>query len=440
MEPKKLARKFLYIIAAIILLILGVGVVYQINPGWFGRVAFVPSAEFTPQVAIAPNAYDDPDMWFSRPGLENDPSDWRPPAENGEARSPDSAKAATDKLIPQAKAATTATPADAAPPKGDAAIFFVHPTSYYSRSSWNAPLDDRDANYRADLFVRGMASAFGDAGEIWVPRYRQATLGAFLASDRVTAGKAIDAAYRDVEQAFDAFLAAQPKNKPIILAGHSQGALHLTTLLKNRIAGTPLAKRIVAAYVIGWPISVDTDLAGLGLPACQTPEQKGCILSWISFADPADPEMVTAAYDGTIGFDGRPRRDTRMLCTNPLTGTPDAAAKAKANLGTLKPEDGFKGGTLVAGKIGARCDDTRGLLMIGDGDIAKDYAPSYVLPGNNYHVFDITLFWANVRADVLRRLATFEGKPSPVPPAAEPLPVPVATTPKTSATTEKAKS
>ncbi|WP_260583753.1 DUF3089 domain-containing protein [Sphingopyxis sp. PET50] len=398
-----MARKFLYLIAIVIFLFLGVGLAYQFAPGWFARTALVPSTQFVEQTAAAPNAYDDPKMWFARPGLENDPSGWRPPETGGDGRAPDSAKAASDKLIPPANAATTGAGLSAATaPKGDAAIFFVHPTSYYSRSSWNAPLDDRDANHRATLFMQGMASAFGDAGEVWAPRYRQATLGAFLAEDRVTAGKAIDAAYRDVEQAFDAFVEGIPANKPIILAGHSQGALHLTTLLKNRIAGTPLAKRIVGAYVIGWPISVDTDLAGLGLPACATPEQKGCIISWASFAEPADPSMVLDAYDGTVGFDGRPRAGTRMLCTNPLTGIPDTAAKAKANIGTLKPIDGFKGGALVAGKIGATCDDTRGLLMIGKADIAKDYAPSYVLPGNNYHVFDITLFWANLRADVLR--------------------------------------
>ena len=420
-----LARKFLYIIAAIILIIFGFGVAYQLNPGWFGRVAFVPSSEFVEQTAAEPNAYDDPKMWLARPGMENDPADWRPPADGAEPAKP------ADKLIPPAKAVTTADPEEAT--RGDAAIFFVHPTSYYSKASWNAPLDDADANYRAKLFMQGMASAFGDAGEVWAPRYRQATLGAFLATDRVTAGKAIDAAYRDVEQAFDAFLAAIPKNKPIILAGHSQGALHLTTLLKNRIAGTPLAKRIVAAYVIGWPISRDTDLAGLGLPACETPEQKGCILSWATFAEPADTSMVTGAYDGTIGFDGRPRAGTRMLCTNPLTGIPDTAAGPDANIGTLKPSEGFKAGVLIAQKVGAKCDDDRGFLLIGDAEAAQNYAPSYVLPGNNYHVFDITLFWANVRADVLRRLATYEGKPSPVPPPAAPVPVPAApvTAPKT---------
>lgn len=420
MEPT-LARKFLYLVAAVILVILGIGIAYQLNPGWFGRVAFVPSAAFVEQTAAAPNAYDDPHMWLARPGMEDDPADWRPPVEGEGA--PDNARGMRgDRLIPPANAAQ---PAEMGPPvaRGAAAVFFVHPTSYYSKSSWNAPLDDRDANYRANLFVRGMASAFGDAGEIWAPRYRQATLGAFLAEDRVTAGKAIDAAYRDVEQAFDAFVAAIPKNRPIILAGHSQGALHLTTLLKNRIAGTPLAKRIVAAYVIGWPISRETDMAALGLPACETPEQKGCILSWASFAEPADTSMVTGAYDGTIGFDGRPRAGTRMLCTNPLTGTPDAKAEAETNLGTLKPAQGFKAGELIVGKVGARCDEDRGFLLIGDANAAQDYVVSgYVLPGNNYHVYDITLFWANVRADALRRLASFEGKPAAAAPMAPPVP------------------
>ncbi|MDK2759823.1 MAG: DUF3089 domain-containing protein [Sphingopyxis sp.] len=429
-----MARKFLYFIAALIILVLAAGVVYQLFPGWIARTAFVPSTEFRPQAAVAPNAYDDPKMWFARPGMANDPSAWRPAADGSDTPGTDSDETPpAAPIVPPANAALPATEAPA--PRGDAAVFFVHPTSYYSRSSWNAPLEDRDSDHRANLFVQGMASAFADAGEIWAPRYRQATLGAFLAEDRVTAGKAIDSAYRDVEEAFNAFLAAIPKDKPIILAGHSQGALHLTTLLKTRIAGTPLARRIVAAYVIGWPISIDTDIAGLGLPACQTPDQKGCILGWATFADPADPVMVTDAYDGTIGFDGRPRAGTRMLCTNPITGIPDTEAPPAANLGTLKPTDGFKSGALVAGRIGARCDDTRGFLMIGDAAIAKNYVVAgYVLPGNNYHVYDITLFWANVRADALRRLAAFESKPSPVPPPAAPVappaPVPATAAPK----------
>src|SRR5690606_1710480 len=78
------------------------------------------------------------------------------------------------------------------------AVFFVHPTSYLERARWNAPLDDAQSQARARLFLRGMASAFGAAEEIWAPRYRQATFGAFL-TDKPEGQMAIDAAYGDVE-------------------------------------------------------------------------------------------------------------------------------------------------------------------------------------------------------------------------------------------------
>ncbi len=46
----------------------------------------------------------------------------------------------------------------------------------------------------------------------------------------------------------------------------------------------------------------------------------------------------------------------------------------------------------------------RGFLLVGEN--APDM-PAYVLPGNNYHVFDYALFWANTRTDAAARLAAF---------------------------------
>ena len=51
----------------------------------------------------------------------------------------------------------------------------------------------------------------------------------------------------------------------------------------SKVAGKPIAKRIVAAYVVGWPISITADLAALGLPPCTSSAQTGCILSWMTF-------------------------------------------------------------------------------------------------------------------------------------------------------------
>src|SRR3546814_8798787 len=118
-------------------------------------------------------------MWFARPGMENDPSAWRPAADGSETPGTEiPAEKAADELIPPAKAAQTAAEAPFA--KGDPAVFFVHPTSYYSRASWNAQPADRDSDHRANLLVQGMARAFAAAGDIWTSRYRTATPGASL--------------------------------------------------------------------------------------------------------------------------------------------------------------------------------------------------------------------------------------------------------------------
>ena len=370
-----MVRKFLYIFAALIVLVLAAALTFRIYGVQLMTAAMVPTTTFAPQAPAAPALYSDPEMWLSRPDLPDSASSWTPKG----------LEIDTDE-------------------RATAAIFFIHPTSFITVSqsaSWNASLTDKETNDRARIFVRGQSTPFSAAGEIWAPRYRQANFASFL-TNKIEGVKALDAAYADVAAALDYFIKALPKDQPVILVGHSQGALHLSRLIRERIAGTPFAKRVVAAYIIGWPISTVTDLDAMGMPACSAPDETGCLLSWASFAEPADPSSVVGAYDKTIGFNGQPRKDTPILCTNPLTGMAGGGAPASENLGTLKNKVDFSDGEIVAGGVGARCDD-RGFLILSD---APDLGP-YVLPGNNYHVYDFSLFWANVRADSIRRLAAF---------------------------------
>ena len=374
-----MARKFLYFIVVCVLLVFAALMALRLWPTALSRLAFAPTEHFEAQAPLAGNAYQDPGMWFARPGLGNDPTRWQPPWAQGAA----------------------------APPDGDVppfVVFFVHPTSYLDRDHWNAPLDDKPSQDRARIFLKGLASPFGQASEIWAPRYRQAAVGAFLTSSPDAQG-ALDLAYRDVSQAFDEFLAHVGPDTPIVLAGHSQGALLIDELLRKRIAGTPLQARIALAYPIGWPISVEHDLPALGLPACATPEQAGCLATWSSFAEPADPGMLLEWSQHSAGYDGRPRGERGALCVNPLTGTIDGAAPASANLGTLVPSADLSSGELVPGAVSARCG-ARGLLLIAN---PPELGP-YVLPGNNYHVYDIPLFWENLRLDVARRMRTWAAR------------------------------
>jgi hypothetical protein len=366
------ARRFLYVIAILIVLVLAVGVTWSLLQDRLMRMAFVPKVAFAPLPDATAPDYTKPAAWLARPDLPSDPSRWLPAG-------------------------------FVDPPKPQAAIFYVAPTTYLDRDHWNAPLDDAEANGRLNLFAQSQASAFNGVGQIWAPRYRQATLGAFLATADPRSARAMDFAYRDVARAFDAFLAAVPTGRPIILAGHSQGSLHLLRLLREKVAGTALAKRIVAVYVVGWPVSVSADLPALGLPGCATAGQAGCILSWQSFAEPADPRLIRTYFEQSKGFTGLDRKDTAMLCVNPLTGAANGDAPATANLGALVPQSGMIGADLKPALVPARCTP-QGLLMIGDPPAGFG---NYVLPGNNYHVFDYALFWANIRDDVAARLKTF---------------------------------
>lgn len=280
-------------------------------------------------------------------------------------------------------------------PRAAAATFYVPPTAFFGRNRWNAPFDDGATNERLDMFTRFQASVFNGVSEVWAPRYRQATFGAFFA-DGPDAEAALAFAYADVLRAFDAFLAAQPADRPIILAGHSQGARHLLHLIRDRVAGTPLAERVVAAYAVGWPVAVGSDAPVLGLPLCTEREEAGCVLSWQAWAADADLSKVIASFAPVRDLSGRPLGDAPMACLNPLTGS-SAAAGPEANLGSLVKDE------IRPRLTGASCHPS-GLLLLDPppGDIGP-----YVLPNGNYHAYDYNLFWVNVRADVEARLGAF---------------------------------
>jgi hypothetical protein len=369
-----MARKFLYVVAGIIVLVLAAMLALRLWSSELTEIAFVPSAEFTPRPKVESGAYAGYERWFARPGMGADnPAMWRPAGFEEDA----------DAL--------------AVP------VFFVHPTSYFDKAQWNAPEDDAQSRDLAELFVRGMASPFNKSIDLWAPRYRQATIGAFL-TEKPDAAQALDLAYGDVLAAFDHFIATVDPKKPVVLAGHSQGAYHLRRLLADRVAGKPLARRIAAAYLIGWPIAVEQDLPHMGLPACAEAGQSGCIVSWLTVAEPADPDMMVDAWRRSEGLDGAALNGATFVCTNPLTGMAGGEAPATANLGTLMPDIANKSGSLTAGRVAARCRDD-GFLSIGD--VPDLGLGPYVLPGNNYHLFDVTLFWANLRADFIRRVAAW---------------------------------
>jgi hypothetical protein len=168
-----------------------------------------------------------------------------------------------------------------------AAVFFIHPDLYLERDRWNAPLDDKPKPGRAACSCAARRARSTGSADIWAPKYRQAAFGAFLLDKQGRAPGARPRLWRRPAR-LRRLPREAPGDRPIILAGHSQGALHLLRLLRDRSRASRSRSRIVAAYVVGWPISAKADLPATGLPPA-TADQAGCILSWQSFAEPANP-------------------------------------------------------------------------------------------------------------------------------------------------------
>lgn len=367
------ARRFLMLIVILTLIFVGGAfALYQFGDQVLVRMA-TPSGHYREPSRDSGPDYSKVESWLARPGVAEDPTHWSPDG------------VVTNRMTQRA------------------ATFYVHPTTYLERDRWNAPLEaDGNPTERTTVFLESQASAFDEVSDVWAPKYRQAAFGAFLLKSE-DAHKALDLAYRDVLSAFDAFLAQQPADRPIILAGHSQGSMHLLRLLQDR--RSTLNGRLVAAYIVGWPVGIASDLPATGLSPCVSADQAGCVMSWQSFKEPANPRLVTKAWIGTKGLTGANRTRDDMLCTNPLTGTAGASAMPTANQGTLVPDGTLTNATMERGRVGARCD--AGFLKI-EGDVPN--LGAYVLPGNNYHVYDYALFWGSVRADAGRRLAAWRAR------------------------------
>jgi hypothetical protein len=292
-------------------------------------------------------------------------------------------------------------------------VFFVHPTTYFGTGNWNQALDNEPVNQLTDSFVmRGQASVFNSCCRIYAPRYRQATIYSFL--DRSgSGGAALQVAYGDVERAFEYFLQHFSQGRPFILASHSQGTVHLRTLLEQHITGTSLRDRLVAAYAIGFSIDAGEFAKAVpDVPVCQNAGQTGCIVSW----NAVGPKVTK--YTDTRG----------NICVNPLTWKADGAhADASLNVGSVSYPARFTGSPesaaamlkeiieaqpiLERGVADAQCVD--GMLVIKE--IHSMLYASRPMGRDNYHIYDYHLFAMNLRNNAELRVAQYLANPPPPP-------------------------
>ena len=303
------------------------------------------------------------------------------------------------------------------PQPGDlpADIFFIHPTTFDGGRDWNGPINEvRSRLLLERVMLPNYAGPFARVGRVFAPRYRQASLFAHLTL-REDARAARIFAYGDVLTAFRFYLTHFNQGRPFILVGVEQGGLLADRLLREEIDSQPdLAQRLAAAYLIDAIVPAGPYLGPLPVTACVQRRQARCVVGWMSVAQ-SNPSrakellsraLVWQADDQLANLeDGQ-----GVLCVNPLLGAmTDRPAPAKLNLGAANATElewGVRPAFLPR-QVSAQCVD--GMLRVSHPNSASLRPPStwpdkYKAPGNN-------LFYADLEADAMKRVATYLGLP-----------------------------
>ncbi len=217
---------------------------------------------------------------------------------------------------------------------------------------------------------------------MYAPRYRQAHIKVYYPEGKEVARPALDLAYTDVLAAFDHYLQYYNRGRPIVIASHSQGTTHAKRLLADRFDGRPLREQLVAAYLVGMPVSADSYAT---IPVCESAEQTGCFVSWRTYREDFEPEP---GYRDTVD---------NIAVVNPLNWTTEKGVRAPAELnlgGVLYNFDKEPDPEMVWAEIRGAALFTNKPSFFGD----------ILFRRKNYHIGDYNLFWMNVRQNVADRV------------------------------------
>jgi hypothetical protein len=267
-------------------------------------------------------------------------------------------------------------------------VFFIHPTTFtYSlknKFAWNADVNDDELNKKTDnTTILYQASVFNGACRVYAPRYRQAHFAVFFTKDTADARRALDTAYADVKKAFQFYLKNYNHGRPIIIASHSQGTVHAYRLLKDFFNDSTLEKKLIAAYLVGMPISADS--LKMILPPCNSPDQTNCFCSWNTFEKNYYPPYYEKGLNCAV-------------CTNPLSWRSDTA---------------FCADTLNSGAVLYRFNQVLPQLcdaQVHDGMLwieKPNFPGSFLIRSKIYHRGDYNLFYVNVRDNVEERVKSY---------------------------------
>lgn len=249
---------------------------------------------------------------------------------------------------------------------------------FYLVSTWETDwtTDDNELSHYADVYnpghrermsreISGIMEFMGKGNNFYSPYYRHMTIDIWQTQNEDTIDNRFKIPFDDVCNAFDYFVEHHDKNRPIILAGFSQGGKAVVELLKNMDAD--VRKRLVAAYVLGYKVTPADTLACPYIKAAKGSSDTGVTVCYNSVRSVEDIKPVVAA--------------PCAFCINPVNWKTDATPAILHDTITVSvnPEHHV---LILDGYSGCDLQPIRGFLNVGDFHGAEPWLYSECLEEN----------------------------------------------------------
>lgn len=314
----------------------------------------------------------------------------------------------------------------------DADAFFIHPTSYFGNQNWNYDFKHPQATELIEeAMMVSQASVFNGCCRIFAPRYRQATFHTFIKNTN-NGRSAMDLAYSDILKAFQYYLEHENNGRPFFIASHSQGTCHGIRLIEEFVDKHECVNRLVASYNIGFQFPEEKFTSGQfqNIKISESPTDTQCVIAYDTYLETGKPAHF---FDKAEIYYPNKKKWIKRAFKKPIGINPVTWTRSNEKINAIA--NGYLGGIIIKhsdpSKINVKAfgsDEKMGMDSVGIKapemeqltlEIRKDgflYSSKpknpllrrMLLPGGNLHNYDYSLFYMNIRENIMERFKAFQ--------------------------------
>lgn len=222
--------------------------------------------------------------------------------------------------------------------------------------------------HRNDMKIEidGVADYMSPGNRFFSPYYRHITLDTWATLNEDTINRRyLDVAFVDIKNAFNHFLNERDSDRPLILAGFSQGGKSVVELLK--ILSEDIREKLVAAYVMGYKVTPDDLTTAPWIKPAQRADDTGVVVSYNSVSEVEYIKPVVAS--------------PTVMCINPVNWRTDGTPAVLDDTITVTLSNKYNV-LVVEGYDGSSLPNILDILNVGDYHGAEPWLYSECLREN----------------------------------------------------------